>query len=72
VPAALVASLDVNGAVQGAAGGTCAFTAYSGSGSGALIVKAGTVSLTQTVGKDVLFTFSVLGSVVYVTGVDGY
>jgi hypothetical protein len=59
-------------AVQGAAGGTCAFTAYSGSGSGALTVKAGTVSLAQTVGKDVLFTFSVLGSVVYVTGVDGY
>jgi hypothetical protein len=58
--------------VQGAAGGTCAFTAYSGSGTGALTVKAGSVGLTQTAGKHALFTFLVMGSYVYVASIDGY
>ena len=59
-------------AVQGAAGGTCAFTAYSGVASGALTVKTGTVSLVQTASKHAIFTFLVMGTYVYVASIDAY
>jgi hypothetical protein len=59
-------------AVQGAAGGTCSFTAYTGVGTGALTVKSGTVSLIQTASKHALFTFLVIGSNVYVASIDAY
>ena len=59
-------------AVQGAAGGTCAFTAYSGVATGALTVKVGSMSLVQTAAKHAMFTFVVMGSYVYVAAVDGF
>jgi hypothetical protein len=61
-----------NLAVQGTAGGTCAFTAWSGTGTGALTVKAGPTSLVQMANKDVVFSFMVMGSTVYVTSIDGF
>ncbi len=61
-----------NLAVQGTAGGTCSFTAYSGNGSGALTVKSGSTVLTQTASKHVIFSFMVMGSFVYVAAADGY
>lgn len=59
-------------AVQGTAGGTCAFNAFSDGGSTALSVKSGSVSLVQTAGKHTLFTFLVMGSYVYIAAIDGY
>jgi hypothetical protein len=59
-------------AVQGASGGTCSFTAWTGSGTGSLTVKAGPATLAQTAGNHILFTFLVMGSYVYVASVNGY
>jgi hypothetical protein len=59
-------------AVQGTAGGTCLFTAYSDNGSTLLTVKSGPVNMTQTAGNHILFSFSVMGSTVYVSSVNGY
>ena len=60
-------------AVQGTAGGTCSFTAYSGVSTGALTAKtSSSVSLAQTVNKHTLFTFLVMGSYVYVASIDGF
>ncbi|HEX7676098.1 MAG TPA: hypothetical protein VF412_18120 [Bdellovibrio sp.] len=59
-------------AVQGTAGGTCAFNAYSDAGTTALTVKAGSVSLVQTAGKHTLFSFLVMGTYVYIAAIDGY
>ena len=59
-------------AVQGAAGGTCSFTAYTGVATGGLTVKAGTMSLVQTATKHAIFTFVVMGSFVYVASADGF
>lgn len=59
-------------AIQGTAGGTCSFTAYSGNGTGALTLKTGTVNLTQTSNKHIIFTFMVMGSFVYVASIDEY
>ena len=59
-------------AVQGTAGGTCSFTAWSGNGTGALTVKVGATSMLQTANKHVLFTFVTMGSYVYVGSADGY
>ena len=58
--------------VQGNGGGTCAFTAYSDGGSTSLTVKTGPAALTQTSNKMTIFSFMVMGSVVFVTAVDGY
>jgi hypothetical protein len=60
-----------NLAVQGAAGGTCAFSAYSDVATTALTVKSVTGAMTQTAAKHVVFTFLVMGSYVYVSAVDG-
>ena len=59
-------------AVQGAAGGTCAFTPYTGVATGALTLKAGPAGLVQSANKHTLFTFLVMGSYVYVASIDGY
>lgn len=59
-------------AVQGATGGACSFTAYSGSGTGALTVKTGPINMTKTANKHMLFTFMVMGSFVYVASIDNY
>lgn len=59
-------------AVQGAAGGTCSFTASTGVGTNDLTVKTGSVSLTQTAGKHLLITFIVMNTTVYVASIDGY
>lgn len=57
-------------AVQGSAGGTCSFIAYPGSGTGTLILKAGTTNLTQNPNKHILFSFLVMGNFVYVASID--
>ncbi len=58
--------------VQGTAGGTCSFTPFSGTGSGSLTLKTGSVGLIQTASTHMVFSFMVAGSYVYVTSVDGY
>lgn len=53
-------------AVQGAAGGTCSFTATG------FTVKAAPISLIQSASTHLLVSFSVMGSFVYVAAISGY
>jgi hypothetical protein len=60
-------------AVQGTTSATCAFTAYSGSGTtGPLTVKLPPDHAPTTAGKDTIYTFVVLGSTVYTSWIPGY
>jgi len=59
-------------AVKGAAGGTCSFTAWSGSGTGALTMRTGGIGLVQNTNTHMVFTFLVMGGDVYVASINGY
>lgn len=52
--------------VKGSAGGTCSFSATG------FIFKTKPINLIQTTNSEILFSFSVMGTDVYVTSVDGY
>lgn len=52
--------------VKGMSGGTCSFSATG------FTFKTKPINLTQTANSEILFSFSVMGTDVYVTSVDGY
>jgi hypothetical protein len=59
-------------AIQGTVSGTCNFTAWSGSGTGALTVHYPPDHTATTGGFHTLYTFTVLGSHVYISWMPGY
>ncbi len=59
-------------AVQGTSPSTCSFTAYSDAGSTLLTVKMPPGHTAATSGTHTLYSFSVMGSFVYVSWIPGY